>query len=76
MTTVTRILIVDALDYHGTSINLHSSVLFPVSLKVALIGMYNNFQVTTAPKSSTKVPADTSVFVPVLPETVPMFAQV
>ena len=36
----------------------------------------NNFQVTTAPKSSTKVPADTSVFVPVLPETVPMFAQV
>jgi len=32
--------------------------------------------VTTAPKSSTKVPADTSVFVPVLPETVPMFAQV
>merc|ERR1719381_284161 len=32
--------------------------------------------VTTAPKSATKVPADTSVFVPVLPEAVPMFAQV
>ena len=31
---------------------------------------------TTAPKSATKVPADTSVFVPVLPEAVPMFAQV
>ena len=35
-----------------------------------------NIQVTTAPKSATKVPADTSVFVPVLPEAVPMFAQV
>ena len=34
------------------------------------------FKVTTAPKSATKVPADTSVFVPVLPEAVPMFAQV
>ena len=43
---------------------------------MALIKICNNFQVTTAPKSSTKVPADTSVFVPVLPETVPMFAQV
>jgi len=32
--------------------------------------------VTTAPKSATKVPADTSVFMPVLPEAVPMFAQV
>jgi len=32
--------------------------------------------VTTAPKSATKVPADTSVFVPILPEAVPMFAQV
>ena len=64
------------LIYHENSISLHSSVLFPVSLKMALTKIYNNFQVTTAPKSSTKVPADTSVFVPVLPETVPMFAQV
>ena len=37
---------------------------------------YWQFQVTTAPKSATKVPADTSVFMPVLPEAVPMFAQV
>ena len=64
------------LIYHETSISLHSSILFPVSLKMALIKICDNFQVTTAPKSSTKVPADTSVFVPVLPETVPMFAQV
>ena len=64
------------LIYHENSISLHSSILFPVSLKMALINLCNNFQVTTAPKSSTKVPADTSVFVPVLPETVPMFAQV
>lgn len=33
-------------------------------------------QVSTAPQTATSLPADTAVFMPVLPEAVPMFAQV